>query len=197
MKAGALKFAGVAVPDDDIGGLDSGLLQALADGRDELNVGGDPAPAKRIHLQAHSLARMNQPSPGINRGQRMLLAEESLHGAIQEAGEAPAPRSCSSRATTTLDLPAAAPDSAATGSTVARDPATPPVHRSAAPGRDALRKSLRLLRSVLICVLRRSLGSGSAISPQKGKTFDGCERAVMLRAGWPQSIATATRGTLQ
>ena len=65
---------------------------------------------------------------------------------------APAPRSRSSRATTTFDLALAAIDSAKRGCGVVNFAALP-AHKKAAPERDSLRKSRRLpLRVALICV---------------------------------------------
>src|ERR1019366_8054134 len=80
-KAGALQLLAVAVPDHDLAGLDSGLLQALADRRDELYVRGDSAASQRVHLEADRIARPDQFLP---RAQRISAAAESLHRAIHE-----------------------------------------------------------------------------------------------------------------
>ena len=83
----------VAVPDDDVGGLDAGLLQALADGVDEFDVGGDAAAAEGIHFQTDGVARTRDMAPcgdGVfgRRCRGMVAAEERQHGAVEEGLDA-------------------------------------------------------------------------------------------------------------
>src|SRR5208337_3134858 len=51
MESNVFHFVTVAVPDHDIARLDAGLLQALANGFDELKVAGESAASKRIYFQ--------------------------------------------------------------------------------------------------------------------------------------------------
>ena len=82
MESSVFHFVAVAVPYHDIAGLDSGLLQPLANGFDELKVGGDSAPPQNIHLESHRFTRTDQFPPRLD---RMVPVEKSLHGAIQQA----------------------------------------------------------------------------------------------------------------
>ncbi len=81
MEPNAVHFVAVAVPDHDIARLDSGLLQALANGFDELKVAGQSASSKCIHFQSHCLTRADQLLPRLD---RIIAVEKSLHGTIQE-----------------------------------------------------------------------------------------------------------------
>src|ERR1019366_8522497 len=82
MESNAFQFVAVAVPDHDIVRLDSGLLQPLTNGFDELKVAGQSASSKCIHFQSHRLTRADQLLPCLD---RIIAVEKSLHGTIQEA----------------------------------------------------------------------------------------------------------------
>src|ERR1019366_2060452 len=82
MESNAFQFVAVAVPDHDIVRLDSGLLQPLTNGFDELKVAGESASSKCIHFQSHRLTRADQLLPRLD---RIIAVEKSLHGTIQEA----------------------------------------------------------------------------------------------------------------
>ncbi len=79
----------LAVPDNDVGGLDAGLKQALADSVDEFDVGGDAASAESIHFQTHGVAGTRDMAPcgGCIFGRcwgEMAAAEERHYGAVEE-----------------------------------------------------------------------------------------------------------------
>ena len=83
----------LAVPDNDVGGLDAGPKQALADGADEFDVGGDAASAEGIHFQTHGVAGTRDMAPcgdcifGRSWGE-LAAAEERKHGAVEEGLDA-------------------------------------------------------------------------------------------------------------
>src|ERR1035437_11034195 len=79
----------------------------------------------------------------------------------------PVPRSNSSRATTTLDFVPAA-----TGSAAANGSFAPPTHRNAAPLRDCLRKSLRLLLCAVLILYSPLNPGASGVSPLGNQSMD-------------------------
>ncbi len=89
MESGAFHFVAVAVPDDDVSGLDSGLLQAFADGFDELEVGGDTAPSEGVHLESNTVTGAGQPPPRGKRSLgRVVVVKQRQHGAIEQGLDA-------------------------------------------------------------------------------------------------------------
>jgi len=79
---GMSQLFGVAIPNNNVAGSDSGVLQPLADGFEKLQIAGQSSSPEGIHLESHLLPRTDQPFPRLD---RVIEVEEGLHGAIQQA----------------------------------------------------------------------------------------------------------------
>src|ERR1035437_4652325 len=84
LESSALEVGVEAVPDDDVGARNSGLLEALADGFDEHGTGGIAAAGEALDFQADYFAGAGDALPGLDGGIGVI---DGLDGAVEHAEE--------------------------------------------------------------------------------------------------------------
>ena len=83
-ETGALEVGVEAVPDDDIGARNAGLLEAFADGIDEHGAGGIAAAGEAVDFQADHFGGAGDALPGCDGG---IGVVERLDGAVEDGEE--------------------------------------------------------------------------------------------------------------